>query len=59
MEKLRPLIHAPTRKYNNKIRYGRGFTLQELKKAKLTPRFARTVGIAVDHRRQNTSEETL
>ena len=48
-----------TRKYNSKERYGRGFTLQELKAAKLSRQFARTVGIAVDHRRQNTSEETL
>lgn len=59
LEKLRPIVHAQTRKYNAKLRYGRGFTLQELAKAKITPRFARTVGIAVDHRRQDTSEETL
>ena len=52
------MVRGCTKKYNSKIRYGRGFTLDELKKAKLTPRFARTVGIAVDHRRQDTSEET-
>jgi large subunit ribosomal protein L13e len=28
---LRPLVHAPTQKYNSKIRLGRGFTLEELK----------------------------
>jgi large subunit ribosomal protein L13e len=33
--------------------------LQELAKAKISPRFAQTVGISVDHRRQNTSEEAL
>lgn len=59
VEKLRPIVHCPTRKYNSKLRYGRGFTLQELKKAKLTPQFAQTIGITVDHRRQDTSEETL
>ena len=59
LEKLRPIVHGQTRKYNSKLRYGRGFTLQELAKAKLTRRFARTIGIAVDHRRQDTSEETL
>lgn len=59
LEKLRPIVHCQTRKYNSKLRYGRGFTLQELKSAKITPQFARTVGIAVDHRRQNTSEEAL
>lgn len=59
LEKLRPIVHGCTRKYNAKLRYGRGFTLQELKQAKISPRFAQTVGIAVDHRRQNTSEEAL
>ena len=42
-----------------KIRYGRGFTLQELRTAGLTPAFARSVGIAVDHRRQNLCVESL
>ena len=51
LEKLRPIIHCPTKKYTGKIRYGRGFTLQEIRAAKLTPQFARTVGIAVDPRR--------
>lgn len=59
VEKLRPVVHALSRKYNSKTRYGRGFTLQEIKAAGLTRRFARTVGIAVDHRRQDTSEEGL
>ena len=27
VEKLRPLVHASTKKYNAKVRYGRGFTL--------------------------------
>ena len=29
--RLRPLVHCPTFKYNSKIRFGRGFTLEELK----------------------------
>jgi large subunit ribosomal protein L13e len=41
------------------VRYGRGFTLVELKGAGLTAAFARTVGISVDHRRTSTSEEQL
>jgi large subunit ribosomal protein L13e len=59
LEKLRPVVHGQTRKYNSKVRYGRGFTLQEIKAAGLSRAFAQTVGIAVDHRRQNTSEEAL
>ena len=27
LEKLRPIVHCSTRKYNAKLRYGRGFTL--------------------------------
>jgi large subunit ribosomal protein L13e len=38
---------------------GRGFTLEELKVAGISAKFARTVGIAVDHRRENKSEESL
>lgn len=58
-EALRPVVSSQTRKYAGKVRYGRGFTLAELKQAKLTARFARTVGISVDHRRTNTSQEQL
>ena len=59
IQKLRPIVSSQTRRYAGKVRYGRGFTLQELKTAKLSARFARTVGIAVDHRRTNTSDEGL
>merc|ERR1712167_209074 len=56
---LRPVVSSQTRKYAGKVRYGRGFTLVELKKAGISARVARTVGIAVDHRRTSTSEEQL
>jgi len=59
LQRLRPLVHGQTRKYAAKIRYGRGFTLLELKRAGLSAKFARTVGIAVDPRRTNSNEETL
>lgn len=41
-----------------KTRYGRGFTLEELKNAALNPKLARSIGIAVDSRRQDTCLET-
>ena len=41
------------------MRYGRGFTLAELRGAGLNAKVARTVGISVDHRRTSTSEEQL
>merc|ERR1719359_1472350 len=50
---------ACTAKYSMKQRSGRGFTLAELKAAGVAPAYARTVGIAVDHRRKNRSEESL
>ena len=40
-----------------KTRYGRGFTLEEIKAAGLNAKFARTIGIAIDARRQDTSLE--
>lgn len=58
-EKLRPVVSCPTQKYNMRIRAGRGFSLLELKDAKLTPQYARTIGIAVDARRRNRSQEGL
>lgn len=56
---LRPYVHCPTQKYNTKLRLGRGFTLAELKAAGIAPKFAKTVGICVDTRRENKSDESL
>lgn len=57
--KLKPVVRCPTVKYNTKLRAGRGFTLEEVRAAGLIPREARTLGIAVDHRRRNKSEESF
>jgi large subunit ribosomal protein L13e len=54
---LRPAVRAPTVRYNRKLREGRGFTLAELKEAGIGKKEARGVGIVVDHRRRNLSEE--
>merc|ERR1740121_2189949 len=42
-----------------KLRLGKGFTLAELREAKIPPRLAPTIGIAVDHRRRNRCAESL
>ncbi|XP_055387233.1 60S ribosomal protein L13 [Condylostylus longicornis] len=55
---LRPVVRCPTIRYHTKLRAGRGFTLEELKGAGLSPGFARTIGIAVDRRRRNKSIES-
>ncbi|GMM49051.1 ribosomal 60S subunit protein L13A [Starmerella bacillaris] len=59
VDKLRPIVRAPTLRYNRKVRAGRGFTFEELHAAGLSPKYARTVGIAVDHRRINRNVEGL
>ena len=56
---LRPIVQCPTIRYNMKQRAGRGFTLDELKKAGIDRNFARNIGISVDHRRRNSNEEHL
>jgi len=56
---LRPIVRCPTLRYNMKIRAGRGFTLEELKAAGIGRLEARSIGIAVDHRRTNKSLESL
>ncbi len=56
---LRPVVRCPTVRYQTKVRAGRGFTLEEVKRAGLSKYFARTIGIAVDHRRRNRSLESL
>jgi large subunit ribosomal protein L13e len=54
---LRPAVRAQTVRYNRKVREGRGFTLAELKEAGIGRKEAGGVGIVVDHRRRNLSEE--
>jgi large subunit ribosomal protein L13e len=56
---LRPVVHKTTARYSGQPRLGRGFTLEEIKKAGLNASFARTIGIAVDHRRTNKSVESV
>eukprot|EP00484_Ammonia_sp_Unknown_P025239 CAMPEP_0197046402 /NCGR_PEP_ID=MMETSP1384-20130603/22119_1 /TAXON_ID=29189 /ORGANISM="Ammonia sp." /LENGTH=230 /DNA_ID=CAMNT_0042478181 /DNA_START=26 /DNA_END=718 /DNA_ORIENTATION=+ len=58
-QKLRPIVQCPTQRYNMRQRAGRGFSLLELQSAGLKPQYARTIGIRVDPRRRNRSQEGL
>jgi len=58
-DRLRPVVRCPTIKYNRHVRLGRGFSLTELKAAGIPRLEAAKIGIAVDGRRQNLSEESL
>eukprot|EP00823_Brevimastigomonas_motovehiculus_P008115 TRINITY_DN7386_c0_g1_i1.p1 TRINITY_DN7386_c0_g1~~TRINITY_DN7386_c0_g1_i1.p1 ORF type:complete len:228 (-),score=68.36 TRINITY_DN7386_c0_g1_i1:62-745(-) len=57
LTKLRPVVRGCTLKYNTRVRAGRGFSLDELKAAGLHRRQAKQLGITVDHRRRNVSNE--
>lgn len=59
LDLLRPGVHPPTQRYNMCIRKGKGFTLEELKAAGISPRVAMSIGISVDHRRQNRCKESF
>ena len=56
---LRPIVQCQTQRYNIKSRKGRGFTPMELKAAGINQYLAPTIGIAVDRRRKNRSQEGL
>merc|ERR1711977_377337 len=56
---VRPLVHGTTVKYNSKVRIGRGFSLAELKSVGVGKLEAKSLGIAVDHRRRNRSVQGL
>jgi large subunit ribosomal protein L13e len=59
LKKLRPVVRCPTARFNMRQRLGRGFTVEELKAAGISPKVAQTIGIAVDKRRKNKSVESL
>lgn len=59
LKRLRPIVRCPTARFNMRQRQGRGFTLEELKTAGVSPKVAQTIGIAVDKRRKNKSVESL
>ena len=54
---VRPVVRCQTIRYNTKKRAGKGFTLQELKEAKVNRSEALGLGISIDHRRKNRSEQ--
>lgn len=58
-QKLRPEVRCPTIRYNKKVRLGKGFTAEECKAAGLDYKYARTIGISVDLRRNNRNLEAF
>ena len=59
LRNLRPAVNCETVRYNMKKRLGRGFSEEELAGAGISAQYAATIGIRVDLRRKNTSEEGL
>merc|ERR1719262_1633818 len=56
---LRSIVRCATQRHNRRVRAGRGFTLAELREAKIGAKLARTIGIAVDPRRTNRSVQAF
>ena len=56
---VRPAVRCPSQRYNIRIREGRGFTLEELKAVGISRHHANSIGISVDHRRRNKSEQSF
>merc|ERR1712070_1282033 len=50
---VRPLVHPPTVKYNSKTRIGRGFSVAEIKGAKLSKLEAKSLGNSVEGKQLN------
>lgn len=59
MRKLLPIVKSASKRHKRKHRGGRGFTMQELKGAKINFPEARRMGIMVDKRRRSKNEELL
>jgi len=59
LQLLRPVVRGQTQRYNGKVRAGRGFTIDELKAAGIYKRAALGLGITIDFRRRNRSEESF
>ena len=57
LDRLRPSVRCQTIRYNHRPRLGRGFTLAEIKAVGLGVQFAKSIGIAVDYRRKDKSQE--
>jgi len=58
LDLLRPVVRGRSQKYNTKVRAGRGFTHEELKTAGILRQAALGLGIPVDHRRRNKSDDS-
>jgi len=56
---VRPLVHGQTQKYNAKVKIGRGFSLEELREVGVSRFQALSIGIAVDYRRRNKSDQSF
>jgi len=54
---IRPVVRGSSVKYNTKLRIGRGFSLDELQAAGFTKKQALTIGVSIDWRRRNRSQE--
>ena len=53
VSKFRPIVHCPTHMYNMKVKIGKGFSVSEMKNAKISKGYANSIGINIDKRRRH------
>uniref|UniRef100_A0A8C2LM30 Large ribosomal subunit protein eL13 n=1 Tax=Cricetulus griseus TaxID=10029 RepID=A0A8C2LM30_CRIGR len=56
---IRPIVRCPTVRYHTKVRAGRGFSLEELRVARIHNKVTCSISISVDPRRQNKFIKSL
>merc|ERR1711894_301739 len=59
LKSLRPIVRCQSARYNFKEKYGKGFSMEELKAAEMTLRDALALNIKTDARRKEKSQETF
>eukprot|EP01070_Trichotokara_eunicae_P003755 Trichotokara_eunicae@DN3560_c0_g1_i1.p1 len=58
IDKLKPLVRCCGARHNSRMRKGAGFSVGELKKARLAPRLAMSIGVMVDRKRRDRNQAT-
>nr|UXY87030.1 60S ribosomal protein L13 [Cryptomonas paramecium] len=56
---IRPLVHCSGFRHNTRIKFGRGFSVDEIKKANISINYSNSLGIKVDKRRKTSNSLSL
>ncbi|AEA39114.1 60S ribosomal protein L13 (nucleomorph) [Cryptomonas paramecium] len=56
---IKPLVHCSGPRHNTRIKFGRGFSVNEIKKANIPINYSNSLGIKIDKRRKTSNSLTL